>query len=504
MLFLLKVAITIIFLLFTPLVLMPSSEMNSTSILPEITITFAGNPLDSGGPYWAVCWEDPPYFFGELGIEASKGYYTNNSKQLEDWILIQVSVTPGTYDIDSVWLHWLNITTWTNQTYEFTHLHDTIWEFQSQGIITPTVGCTYSFDVVAIDTQDNKGSAQWSKKIQWNITSGGTYTRRWIQLGCTPTEDITYTPYYLYTETPETGVYQQHDTLRADHLHHDQGAADTLTDTGYLSATLPTDTVSLRYCRKYIGYYFEDTVCIEPTMLENLYVHVWWSTTTDHLKKIGWGRTRAALVGNNNTDENHYETNASQAHSALVYDNENDSVHNTYHLETRYFPLIPTLFSDNSIYEFYIEFMEAYGFPSCISNRSFLSFVVLNVPENETLNTTYSDSDGDGLSDWTELYRTYTHPFLSDTDNDGATDSEEVTGADHGYNNSDPNDYTDTTVYRQLFCDLNDDGRVNIDDVFMVIIVFGTTGEPGWIPEDLNDDGKISVDDLFLVLKHWT
>jgi len=98
-----------------------------------------------------------------------------------------------------------------------------------------------------------------------------------------------------------------------------------------------------------------------------------------------------------------------------------------------------TDFTDNDIYELSIKFKDALDNPSCISNRSFTSFVLFNVPSNETLNATGDgDTDGDSLSDYDELWTYYTNPFLSDTDNDGMSDyAETLTG-------SDPNNYTNT------------------------------------------------------------
>ena len=74
----------------------------------------------------------------------------------------------------------------------------------------------------------------------------------------------------------------------------------------------------------------------------------------------------------------------------------------------------------------------------CIRDR-------FNVPDNATLNSTYGDSDNDGLSDWEELYKTYTSPFLVDTDNDGINDYWEYQSG------SDPNNYSETfnvTIYK--------------------------------------------------------
>jgi len=58
--------------------------------------------------------------------------------------------------------------------------------------------------------------------------------------------------------------------------------------------------------------------------------------------------------------------------------------------------------------------------------------------------------------------------------------------------------------YQPLLGDINDDGKVNIDDLFLVLSAWGQTGSPGWIPEDLNYDGIINIDDLFIVLGNWT
>ena len=78
--------------------------------------------------------------------------------------------------------------------------------------------------------------------------------------------------------------------------------------------------------------------------------------------------------------------------------------------------------------------------PNLTTSPHQCSFIVLNVPDNETLNTT--DSDADGLNDWLELYVVYTNPRDNDTDNDDVTDYDEYIIA-----GSDPNDYTDGNPY---------------------------------------------------------
>ena len=48
--------------------------------------------------------------------------------------------------------------------------------------------------------------------------------------------------------------------------------------------------------------------------------------------------------------------------------------------------------------------------------------------------------------------------------------------------------------------DVNDDGTVNIDDLFQLLGVWGVC----WFcPEDINGDGKVNIDDLFIVLGAW-
>ena len=48
--------------------------------------------------------------------------------------------------------------------------------------------------------------------------------------------------------------------------------------------------------------------------------------------------------------------------------------------------------------------------------------------------------------------------------------------------------------------DLNGDGKVNIDDLFLILGAWGTCEA---CPEDLNGDGKVNIDDIFEVLGAW-
>ena len=63
----------------------------TTSATPSITINFAGNLSDTGGPKY-----QPPGETIQLSGDFSDGYYTNNSRQHEDWIYINCTITNAT------------------------------------------------------------------------------------------------------------------------------------------------------------------------------------------------------------------------------------------------------------------------------------------------------------------------------------------------------------------------------------------------------------------------
>ncbi len=91
-------------------------------------------------------------------------------------------------------------------------------------------------------------------------------------------------------------------------------------------------------------------------------------------------------------------------------------------------------FDGDDIYDFSIGFnMGPPDIP--IRPLHLMSFVILNREDDATLQTL--DRDGDLLDDYDELFVYYTNPYDIDTDDDGCTDSEEVTA------DTDPNNYHD-------------------------------------------------------------
>jgi len=410
------------------------ADKGRDSTPPTIVINFAGNLGDVGGPYW-----QPPGESTQLTDIFSSGYYTNDSKQGEDWIYVNLTITDDS-TIDTVWLNWLNETSWTNWTYQCVNTQGDFWEFNTSNTIKTFEGYLYSFNIVANDNSSNTNSVRWSK-----TGLGGDTTRRYVQLNCTTT-NFSYIPYYLHSTTyGEEDLYSiANNQFTYDRLHHDQGPGATLTDCGLLNENLPTDIVEERHSTHYVDFWFDETVCTDNVDLHNIYYHVWWSSDDESLSEVGWHKNRDDADGIF-TDSYSTDISFNRSYSTIYYNNADNNYNHNYGLETRLLDTTSTSITDNNIYEISVKLEAAPSFfdwhyPSVISNRSFTSFVLFNVPDDVTLNSSYIDTDFDLLSDWTELYETYTNPFLADTDYDGVSDyNEHLSG-------SDPNNWIDAVA----------------------------------------------------------
>lgn len=192
----------------------------------------------------------------------------------------------------------------------------------------------------------------------------------------------------------------------------------------------------LRYCGGFVGYFFDDSKCVESFELKNVYYHIWSANSNNEIS-IYWRKTRGSpLSGPGGYDKVDFNYN-NDNHSSIYWDNGLSSHSDTYYLVTAFRNSTASIrnFTDNDIFEFALE-IDSYGNqPSTICNRSINSFILINLPNNITLFK--SDSDNDNLSDWDELFRSFTNPFLQDTDNDGINDENEINRL------TDPNDYTD-------------------------------------------------------------
>jgi len=396
-----------------------NGSYTNTSIasIPTVIINFAGNLSDLGGPYW-----QPPGESTQLTGVWSDGYYTNDSRQHEDWIYVNTTITNAT----SVYLDWLNGSVWTNGTYSLTNTGGDFWEINTSGNITNIgEGYNYSFN---INATGSGGNTIW----EWNKTGvGGAYTRRYVQLNCTST-NISYLPHYLHNLS-----YLPGDASAYDRIGYDQAAGGGDYDAGLFMQDALTDEVQERYCDSVIGFWFGDDVCSQSFNIYNMYFHVWHSDTYNEIK---------FSYGVDYKDQIPYGGDYSSAtlnvddlnRSCIYYDGPTSN--NWYTLNTYLLTGGSDLVTDNSVYNLVAGILGTD--PSVISNQSFTTFIIINVPTDildGTDNTT--DTDNDGLSDHMELNTTYgysTNPFLKDTDNDNINDYWEVQSG------SDPNNYTET------------------------------------------------------------
>ncbi|UCD76841.1 MAG: VCBS repeat-containing protein [Phycisphaerales bacterium] len=103
----------------------------------------------------------------------------------------------------------------------------------------------------------------------------------------------------------------------------------------------------------------------------------------------------------------------------------------------------------------------------------------------------YVESDG-VIIDLEDTPRS--RPFVTDWTGDGRLDL--LIGAATG----------NVHLYQgvPLYGDVNDDGVVDIDDIFAILAAWGPCDDPEDCPEDINGDGMVDIDDLFEVLANWS
>jgi hypothetical protein len=405
---------------------------------PTMTFNFAGNHSDKGGPYWL-----PPGESTVLSGNNLNGYYTNYSKQLESGVYINVTAQDETA-MGYVELHWMNITTHKFQnTTRFSKKNTNYYEINTSinsTLSNTTAGHQYSFDVCVYDAVGNY------RKIYWNKTGlAGTETRRSVYLK-NQAANVQYIPIYPFNDSGIITGAENTD----DRLKRDQGPDGTLHDMGMLKTTSPSATMTPIWCGSIIGFLYDNDSANAAFTLTNVYFHVW---TTHAFGTPGFTNEDVEIRISVNTSKDNWNTldeNLSNAWTAsyingseyMHYDTGISTILNhNYSLCTKKLMLSDDGFylTDNNIYQIVSTMLppehDAF-YPSLISNRSIESFFIFNVPDNATLNASHADTDSDGYSDWYELYRSYTNPFTTDTDDDGVTD----------YDDARPNNYTNTSL----------------------------------------------------------
>ncbi|MEM0467119.1 MAG: PKD domain-containing protein [Candidatus Thermoplasmatota archaeon] len=199
----------------------------------------------------------------------------------------------------------------------------------------------------------------------------------------------------------------------------------------------PPETNERTECHTFIIFKFTENETHQPTTISNIYYHIWQHKPDEWSYKL-FGLGYSTLPS--------FDTSMNESIGINT---------DKYHCMFRNYRLITALqhtnstiaqFSNDTIYNFFLK-MVGIG-PKIICYPDQYSFVIFNVDNNETLRLL--DSDSDRLNDYEELFVYCTNPYDSDTDNDSATDYEEVQANAHGFINSNPNNPTDTTLFRLI------------------------------------------------------
>jgi len=362
---------------------------------------------------------DSEYSNYNTSINGELGRYINGSHQINNYIVVRAKVY-SPYDIVSAYLHLKNCDTgeWDNST-AFT-IDNSNWRYTYiECNKTVSQRGNYTFEIYVRNGNGVEKTVKWLKRDE-----NDQKVIRQVELGCTPSDDLNYRIMY-YREYP----FSTYALNKVDVLPHDGGTNGTVDDTGRLVSELPGNAVEERHCGAFVGFWFEDDICISPTQIQNVYFHDWWKTS-DGIWKNGIGFSKNMLLCSD--VQQWYTTTTSDAVSTITYNLY------TYYLTSKKIELNnPIDIDTNSIYNIFIG-TPSLSNPQLITNRSFTSFVIFNLPDNSTLQN--MDSDADGLTDYQELFVAYTNPFVVDTDNDGDPDYHEYTSG------TDPNDYTEETV----------------------------------------------------------
>ncbi|MFW6377137.1 MAG: hypothetical protein ACOCZ5_00690 [bacterium] len=159
----------------------------------------------------------------------------------------------------------------------------------------------------------------------------------------------------------------------------------------------------------------------------------------------------------------------------------------------------PITLSKDEIYDFGIRGFSTTDWPTMITSKNHQSFIIYNLPDNETLKT--MDTDGDGLSDYDELYVHYTNPKENDTDGGGIDDYTEVMISD-----TNPNLWHDEETDPPQFSDINwspENSSYHLEDTeyaFSVNVTDENLNESSIIIEfdGVNHSVSKNIDDLFV------
>ena len=356
--------------------------------------------------------------------------YVNNSFQTLDYIYINATVIDE--DAFTVYLHWTANNSWDNTTYTLSNSGGDFYEITMSNLLNNT---HYSFDIYAEDEYRHGNTTTWKAET----TDNNVYTRKFVRVGAgSYNYDLNYTCLYLYKTRVENAAKLDFEQIEG-----------TGNDTGMGRFSLPGETIpdgesSHVHCGIIAGFRFGESIPVDDWTITNYYSHFWvWTNVSDPTTNYstidenggGLWYTEKALAQD-------YMFRSNTPADITVSPQSNEPETDEYYIQDSYnlfaglkYELVSsTTYDANDIYDL------TFGFIgediNMVTNRSYVTCVFLNLPNNETLNET--DTDADNINDYDELFVYYTLPNLEDTDNDGINDYWEIQAG------SDPNNYTET------------------------------------------------------------
>lgn len=346
-------------------------------------------------------------------IKAGSGNHTANytmlSRQIENYMEVNIS---SNETLSQCFLEW-NSGTKTN--YSMTVGGTGANSYCFYNMTNQPSGIDYTFLVFANDTSNNWANYTWYKR---DYVTGGWNQTKYVQLNNTVISLDYQKSYYFYAAAPYFTLSYPY---ASGVLNHEQGTDGTQTDTGYWWSYRDSNADQTIYCVAFVGMWFDDNVTIANTTVNNSYVHIWFTydNSTGQQASFGIGKqyTNDYVQFPRNITRWFNQTITSQDVGGTVYYLVSELIE---------FSATPLWFDENDIYDYAFKMRGGAGGndPEVRNHKNASSFILINIPDNTTLEGL--DSDSDGMNDFVELYGNFTDPFYSDTDNDGVTDNCDV------------------------------------------------------------------------------
>lgn len=343
----------------------------------------------------------------QFGSDTTNKYYRNGTWQTEDWIYIKVNITDDT-DVSKVICEWKNETGW----YNFTMTDNGDDTYYINLSSQPSYS-NYTFNIHANDTSNN-----WMVRYNWTfydyeaVWGTSEQWRKYVGLNATA-EDFSYEQFYLWNSSYNS------DQINDRALIFEQPTDGTIYDSIYWKYNKTTGK-NEGWCISYVGAFIGSQIKMNTTEITNIYFHTWWRTNNhEDWLTMGYEKENNSQLDTN--DDEYYQLYESNSKYNLTVPGQGFK-YDDYYLEAKYFDIENRNFSDNDINLFMTKIFSATEqYPSIISAENFSSFIILNLPNNATLQSL--DTDNDDVTDFNELFTYFTDPRDSDTDDDLISDN---------------------------------------------------------------------------------